>query len=221
MRRVVQFLQRPLALERFQRGGHCQFATPGDLEIECAQSQKGSPNRRVPFWWIVSDLQPLLDDPKYQSTNANFNRGTVASTVSMAIFFATKDKASNDPARKAQPPLQTKYLSLIRFEVGFSSEIAILVVVENTLTIIASCFASIWPLLTNFMPWLQLSASRSQPKTPGQYLHLQESPKPNKSTDSTAPCNEGQVSPEGKSWYSEASRGSLVLDLESQKPPHA
>lgn len=138
----------------------------------------------------------------------------------MAIFFATKDQASNDPARKAQLPFQTKYLSLIKFEVGFSSEIAILVVIESTLTIIASCFASIWPLLTRFMPFLQVSASRSQPKTPEQYLKLQDSPKTNKSTESTTPYKEAQAGQEDDSWLSPPSPHPGV-DLESQKPPHA
>ncbi|CAG8035069.1 unnamed protein product [Penicillium salamii] len=125
--------------------------------------------------------------------------GTVASILSMAIFFAEKQVAMDDPT------------------LGFSVELGILVVLESGIIIVAACLMSIWPLFTRMIPRrLQALCSRMPRENHHQHWYLRDNCANTKNDGRIERHREIRLIRE-EAWNSSQSSPCSLADLEDQR----
>lgn len=144
-------------------------------------------------------------------------RGTLASILRMAIYFAEEDIVLEDPTCKIHSRSCKSDQTLISIQIGFSVKLGILTVIEGGMLIIAACLVTIWPLFTQIMPRRFRGAfSRNQRNNHHRGWYQDKTPAQSQSQEAITRYPEEQ-SPEKAGGSSSPSLPCSLADLEDQR----
>ncbi|CAG8006785.1 unnamed protein product [Penicillium olsonii] len=142
--------------------------------------------------------------------------GTVASILTMVIFFSLGTVAMDEPKCKKYLVHSTMLRPLTLCKVGFSVELGILVILESGIIIVAACLVSIWPLFTRLIPRrLHASFSRT-PREEHRTWYLRDTSANTKSTERNERHKEVHLIRE-EPWNGSPSSPCSLADLEDQR----